>query len=136
MIFSACSVLAFAEGEEEVTTYTVTFLNDDGTTIEVRTGLASGAKIKAPEDPTKEADENYTYIFKYWAVYKDGVLDESQHYYPSAIPKVTEDATYMAVYSAQEVKEILTFWELVQSFFARLNALFEYFAKIFFNSDK
>lgn len=133
MIFSVCgATLAFAADG----TYTVTFVDYDNSIVNTVT-VADGNTTKAPENPSREnvtAEDGteYEYIFKGWAKVVDGKADESVLYHETTIPAVTEDVTYIAVYSEQEVTPIITFWNLVESIFARLNMIFEYFAKVFF----
>lgn len=140
MIFSAFGMtLAFAADDEigEAVKCTVKFLNADKTLVEAVEVNYDEAPI-APENPTMEnsVDKNgkeYQYIFKGWCAYdeKTGTTDTSKYYQRTTFDKVQADAAFIAVYSKQEVTENITFWGLVQSIFARINMIFEYFAKIF-----
>ena len=85
-------------------TFTITFVSDDGETIEEQT-VAAGETPEAPAAPEKDekvvgiSDENPTayiasYTFKGWTADGETVLE--------AIPEATEDATYTAVYDESE----------------------------------
>ena len=51
--------------DETFIDYTVTFLDHDGSKISEKT-YHYGADIDVSADPTREADETYTYTFKGW----------------------------------------------------------------------
>jgi len=77
-------------------TYTVTFVDADGTVLssaEYYYGTAA-ADIVKPADPTKAADAQYTYTFSGWS---------------PAIAEVTGDATYTATYSSTVNKYTVVF---------------------------
>ena len=68
---------------EAIPTYTVTWKNDDGTTIDTTT-VKSGV-VPTHADPTKAEDENYTYTFAGWT---------------PEITAVAGDITYTATFDA------------------------------------
>lgn len=68
-------------------TYTITWMNDDGTQLAVTEVAEGETPIYPGETPTKEMDTAYIYTFYGWD--------------PEPIPAVA-DATYTAVYSAAE----------------------------------
>ncbi len=79
------------------TTYTVTFLDADGSVLKAATSYAAGtpaANIVKPADPTKAATAQYTYAFAGWS---------------PAIAEVTADATYTATYTETVNKYTVTF---------------------------
>ena len=119
------TVFADDAGDEPAETYTIVFEDYDGKVLKTAV-LARGSEVRAPENPTREATETVEYIFKGWSA--DG---GETIYHASTIPLATADVTYVAVYSEQKIPEYLTFWEFVASIFARINAVFEYFYRIF-----
>ncbi len=72
--------------------YLITFLNEDGTTIESKE-YEYGATPVAPADPTKEATAQYTYTFSGW---------------DNTIVAVTGEATYKATFSSTVNKYTIT----------------------------
>ncbi|MGN1419251.1 MAG: InlB B-repeat-containing protein [Acutalibacteraceae bacterium] len=124
MLFSISAVtFASAEGEEKF--YSITFVDYDGTELAALTVAESGI-VKAPENPTRASTETVNYVFKGWS--SDG---GQTIYHASTIPLATSDVTYTAIYGEQKVEKTTTFWNFIQSIFARINAVFEYFARIF-----
>ena len=73
--------------------YTITFANEDGSTISSQE-YTYGAMPVAPADPTKDATAQYTYTFAGW---------------DNEIVAVTGDATYTATYTATVNKYLITF---------------------------
>ena len=67
----------------QVKTYTVTWVNWDGSEVRTDTEVPYGTKLEVPEDPTRAADDQYTYTFKGWT---------------PEVETVTGDAVYTAVY--------------------------------------
>ncbi len=128
MIFSVFSAtVAFAEGEESQTTYTVNFVDYNNDYISSAVYQA-GEKVVVPPNPTRASDEKADYIFKGWAV-KDSGSDTLYH--SNTIPNATADVTYIAVYGEQLKEDIPNLMQFFRSIFARINAIFEYFARIF-----
>ena len=89
------------EAEAEMTftiaerpTYTVTFVDEDGTTILQQTQVKLDAMPTPPADPTKAATAQYTYTFTGWT---------------PTIVAATADATYTATYSSTVNKYTVTF---------------------------
>ena len=82
-----------SEEEPEVNTYTVTFVDYDGTVLSTET-YEEGATVTAPADPTRAADESYTYAFSGW---------------DKTVATVTEDVTYTATYAKTAIEYTVTF---------------------------
>lgn len=78
-----------ARADDEVPSYTVTFVDDDGVTIlKEATTYPEGtpvADMDVPENPTKESTVEWTYTFDGWS---------------PALAPVTEDVTYTARYTS------------------------------------
>ena len=86
------------ESSSSVQTFTVTFVDDDGTTVllaarEYAEGTGVGSIVK-PSTPTKAPTAEYTYVFKDWT---------------PTITEVTANATYKASYTATKRKYTVTF---------------------------
>ncbi|MBQ7646871.1 MAG: leucine-rich repeat protein, partial [Clostridia bacterium] len=73
--------------------YTVTFKNYDGSVIAVQTYLYN-ATVKTPSDPTRAADNTYTYTFDGW---------------DKEVVNVTENAEYVATYKATYIDYTVKF---------------------------
>ena len=130
MIFSTVGVMAFAEGETATDKITYIFKVDDNVVQQFEIDPTEVKDLKNHlEVPTKESTETTEYIFKGWKG-ENGVT-----YYPEAVPVRVEDAgktlTFTAEFSSKEITATQSFWKLVESIFARINLIFEYFAKIF-----
>ncbi|MBO7502188.1 MAG: hypothetical protein J6T32_03105, partial [Paludibacteraceae bacterium] len=67
-----------------INTYTITFKNEDGTTLKTQT-VNHGVTPTAPSTPTQSATAQYTYTFKAWS---------------PTIAAATKDQTYTATYTA------------------------------------
>jgi len=77
----------------EVTKYTITFVDYDGTQLSVKE-YEEGATVEAPANPTRDADNMYTYTFNGW---------------DKTIGTATADVTYTATYTATEREYTVTF---------------------------
>ena len=76
-------------------TYTVKFVNADGTELQSSEVAYGETPVYTGETPTKEADTQYTYTFKGW---------------DKEIATVTGDATYTAQFSSTVNKYTVTFY--------------------------
>ena len=74
--------------------YTITFVDEDGTTILQQSQVALDAMPVPPADPTKAATAQYTFTFSGWS---------------PTIVAATADATYTATYSSTVNKYTVTF---------------------------
>ena len=127
MIFSCMTVAVFAEDEMPAPSYyTIKFVDWDGTVLQSGP-YSPGEVVTAPANPARASeDKKVEYVFKGWSA--DG---GNTVYHAGTIPIATEDVTYTAVYAESKKSNNLTFWQLVQSIFARINKIFEYFNEIF-----
>ena len=78
----------------QVKTYTVKWVDWDGSEVRTDTEVPYGTELKAPADPTREADAEYTYTFAGWT---------------PKIETVTGDATYKATYTKEANTYTLTY---------------------------
>ncbi len=139
-IFSMCSVMAFAEGSTaDPTPITVKFMDGDFLIKEVSVKEGDILTAYAPENPTKPDTDTTRYTFAGWQAYDEAgaVIDETL-YQKSTLPapylaegQTTATIIYKAVFSEKDIKGNQTFWNFIESIFARLNLLFEYFAEVF-----
>ena len=77
-----------------VNKYTIKWVNWDDSEVRTDTEVAYGTELKAPADPTREADAEYTYTFASWT---------------PKIETVTGDATYKAKYTKEANTYTLTY---------------------------
>ena len=80
--------------DKEVNKYTIKWVNWDGSEVRTDTEVAYGTELEVPEDPTREADAQYTYTFKSWT---------------PEVKMVTGDATYQATYTKEANSYTLTY---------------------------
>lgn len=128
MVMFTCSAVVYAQDEDqpaEKASYTITFLDYDGKVIATRL-VEEGGIVKAPENPTREKTDEYEYIFKGWSADNGETI-----YHASTMPLASADVTYKAIYSEQKIEEPFTLMKFIASIFQRINAVFEYFARIF-----
>lgn len=155
MLVSCFGMMAFAEGGAEIkdpvyVTVKYLALNENGDAQEYTTGpkvVEKGAAVPAAVmeewllDMPREFSDDYevtedgytrtetkTYTFKGFV--KEG--DESgQLYYFGSTDTIDSNTVFVAQYKIEDTIDYVTFWELVQSIFARINRIFEYFSEIF-----
>ena len=77
----------------QVKTYTVKWVNWDGSEVRTDTEVPYGTELEVPADPTRAADAQYTYTFKSWT---------------PEVKTVTGDAVYTAVYDKAVNKYTVT----------------------------
>ena len=82
-----------AETDPTETTYTVTFVDYDGTVLDTQT-VVEGSSATAPADPTRDGDAQYTYTFAGW---------------DTDFSKITADTTVTATYSSTVNSYTVTF---------------------------
>lgn len=134
MIFSMLGMFVSAADANLVT---VKFVSD-GVVIrqlEVARGVNFVDRIVAGGDsevgiPTRPDKDGIRYTFRYW-------LDENgEKVFTGNVPAVPEDYTateiiYVADFASEEIRENQSFWAFIESIFARINMIFEYFEKVF-----
>lgn len=136
--FSMFAVAASAEdatGDELAGTVEIVFKDKDGGVIDTvyaapGTILTQYVPAIDKEFEVNNENEKGKYTFKGWK------SESGNLYYDSTLPTPTEEqvgktVVYQADYSFKDTSENQSFWQLIESIFARINMLFEYFAKIF-----
>ena len=77
-----------------VNKYTIKWVNWDDSEVRTDTEVPYGTELEVPEDPTRAADDQYTYTFKDWT---------------PEVKTVTGDATYQATYTKEANTYTLTY---------------------------
>ena len=95
--------------------------------LDVKPGVSLVPLLTDLQDPVKDPVDGVEYIFKCWENDKSGHQTSTSNIPPAG----EEDVVYRAVFVEQEVKENQSFWKFIESIFARINMIFEYFAKVF-----
>lgn len=139
VVFSMCSVVAFAGNETTTPPITVIFLNDGKVIKEAKVQSGETLTPFTPDNPTKDKTDTVEYVFAGWQQQDaDGNIIDSTLYPKSTIPPVAlaegeteKTVIYVAVYTEKSIAGNQTFWQFFGSIFQRLNMIFEYFAKIF-----
>ena len=88
-------------------TYTVRFVDSDGATVlgTIKSDYSYNDTVtNEPAQPSKAADETYTYSFAGWL----SSVDENNYEY-GTIPNVTSDVTYKATYTPAYINYTVTF---------------------------
>ena len=80
--------------DKEVNKYTIKWVDWDGSEVRTDTEVPYGTELEVPADPTRAADDQYTYTFKGWT---------------PEVETVTGDAVYTAVYD-KEVNKYTIKW--------------------------
>ena len=123
--FSMFSVATFA-AEDLVT---IRFLDSDSKELEV-VHVAPGSNLLAyvPENPVKADTKTTRYTFAGWQSSHDNEV-----YFANTIPDAIEgiNVDYTATYKEDNISENQTLLNFIQSIFARINLIFQYFAEIF-----
>ena len=154
MLVSCFGMMAFAEGEaeavEKVYASVIYLIPGNGEAEEVQIGpkeVVKGEPISAAEmeawlfDMPREFKYDYnitedgytrtetrTYTFKGFS--KQGEEGDTLYYFGSTGP-IEENTVFVAEYKITDTVDNVTFWEFIQSIFARFNVIFRYFAEIF-----
>lgn len=136
-VFSMFGVVAFAAEEapeNSEATIKVVYCDDEGNTIE-ENYYAPGTILdnsKFPANPTKQETETTRYTFKGWRCENDGKLYyQNTPYTISVNAQAGDTVRFVAEFSEENIAERQTFWNFIESIFARFNLIFQYFAKIF-----
>lgn len=82
------------------------------------------------EEYSTSRKETMSYTFMYFTV--EGLEDGTRYTFEGTGADTIADGTvFVAQYEEKDTGDTTTFWEFVQSVFARINMIFEYFAAIF-----
>lgn len=131
--FSMFSVMAFAADSEANPPIRVVFYVDNEIVKDVYVHDGTILTPYAPANPTKADTDTTEYTFKGWQTEGD-----DNFYYQNTLPvaklaegETTKEIVYTAVFAEEDISGRQSFWNLVESIFARINLIFEYFATIF-----
>jgi len=80
--------------DKAVNKYTIKWVDWDGSEVRTDTEVPYGTELEVPADPTRAADDQYTYTFKGWT---------------PEVETVTGDATYQATYTKEANTYTLTY---------------------------
>ena len=119
MLFSFATVFAFADDATPAETVTVTFYDEDGTTVLAVVTADKGTSPVGPPAPTKpRQDGDPEWEFKGW------VAADGQEYYSNTLPIANEDTSYTAKYvKLYDNEDNITIMSFLSSIFARLNKI-------------
>ena len=119
MLCSFAAVFAFAD-DETAETVTVTFYDEDGTTVIAMVAAAKGTSPVGPPNPTKaRQDGDPEWEFKGW------VDANGNEYYRNTLPVVNEDTSFTAKYAKMyDDEDNITIMSFLASIVARLNKIF------------
>lgn len=92
----------YAVFSSELTKYTITWLNQNGSELEEDADVAYGTALStiAPAAPTKSADNTYTYTFAGWAT----SANQESGTPVNELGTVTKDATYYAAFAKTPIE--------------------------------
>ena len=102
-------VTYMAQFDETVNTYTVKFVNFDGSLLKTVTVAYGETPVYGAVAPTRPETDKSTFVFAGWT---------------PAIKAATADATYTATYT-ETAKEKLTCWQRLINFFKMLINMFK-----------
>ena len=132
MAFSMFGVMAFAADEADPP-ITVTFMVDNEIYKVVKVNSNENISPYLDSYPAKQETDTTRYTFAGWKTEGDDNL-----YYNSTLPipvleagEISKEIVYTAVFSEEDISGRQSFLNFIESLFARLNLLFEYFATIF-----
>ncbi len=142
LMFSCTAVSLAADesaAEPDYSTYVNIFFIVDGAvagTVRALPGeMTAQDVVDTIGTPSKEATDTVRYIFEGWYASDESgnVIDgaEKQLSATFKIPEAAGNYYYSAVFYEENIKETTTFWAFIQTIFARINLIFEYFAKVF-----
>ena len=120
MLFSCAGIFAFADDETPAETVTITFFDEDGTTVLATVTANKGEKFAGPANPTKpREDGDPEWEFKGW------VATDGQEYYSNTLPVAYEDTYYVAKFvKMYDDEDNLTLMQFLASIFSRINKIF------------
>ena len=135
-VFSMFGIVACAAEETDTSNLVaVIFCDETGEKVLAMNFYAPGKVVggdKFPEDPSKEATATTEYIFKGWRCSVDGELYyQNKPYTISENAKGGDSIKFTAEFAEKEITATQSFWNFVESVFARINLIFQYFAKVF-----
>lgn len=132
MAFSMFGVMAFAANEADPP-ITVKFVVDGETYKTIKVNSGENLAPYLDTYPSKQDTDTTEYTFAGWKAEGDENL-----YFNTTLPvpelgegEITKEIVYTAVFSEKDISGRQSFLNFIESLFARINLLFEYFATIF-----
>ena len=120
MLFSCAGIFAFADDETPAETVTITFFDEDGSTVIDTVTVPKGTAPVGPANPTKgRADGDPEWEFQGW-VDTDGNLWQR-----NTLPEADKDTYYTAKFvKMYDNEDNLTLMQFLASIFSRINKIF------------
>ena len=121
MLFSFACVFAFAEDETPAETVTITFYDEDGTTLAVVTANKGESPVGPPAPTKARQDGDPEWEFSGW------LGEDGKTYYSGTLPVANGDMSFTATYKKlydNEAEGNITIMSFLASIFERLNKIF------------
>ena len=122
MLFSCVCVIACAEDAAPAETVTITFYDEDGSTVLATVTANKGESPVGPAAPTKpRQDGDPEWVFDGW------LGADGNKYYSGTLPVANSDMSYTATYKKindNEAEGNITIMSFIASIFQRLNKIY------------
>ena len=121
MLFSFACVFAYADDETPAETVTITFYDEDGTTLAVVTANKGESPVGPPAPTKPRQDGDPEWEFSGW------LGEDGKTYYSGTLPIANSDMSFTATYKKihdNEAEGNITIMSFLASIFERLNKIF------------